>query len=169
MWQNCGLNSYERLKSPKQLLRQLTAFLLFGGRIEENQDVDGRDKPGHDAFGFIVMCRSQAVICFHRRSKKEQEMRRGAISLIASLIGATLLGAAPGHSQTPAPQSAAERRKALEERATNARMKIEQTNKERESILEARTDKRRACTKEAKQQKFSLLKRRRFVKDCMAR
>lgn len=99
-------------------------------------------------------------------------MRRVACLLIASTIGVALLSAAPGYSQysqPPSPNSASERRKALEERQQQQRTKIERSNQKLESSIEATADQRRACTEEAKQQHLSLLKRLRFVKGCMAR
>ncbi len=96
-------------------------------------------------------------------------MRRTAILMTASIVGLTLWAGAPGYSQTASTHSAAERRKALEQHQIEERTRIEQSNQKLESSIQARADKRRSCTKEAKQQRLSVFKRRRFVRECMAR
>jgi hypothetical protein len=97
--------------------------------------------------------------------------------VIGSLMIGSFAGASIAAAQSPEPgttakksmnETAAERRKAAEEkeRVWQERAKaMEQTNYE---AIEARKRKRTECGKQAKQQKLHLLKRRSFMKKCMA-
>lgn len=93
-------------------------------------------------------------------------MSQAGRSLIIGIIGATLLSGAPGFSQTPSPNSAAERRKALDEREAQQHMKLEMKSQKILEAVRARADRRDACVKQAKERGLSFYNRRRIMKQC---
>jgi len=95
-------------------------------------------------------------------------MSRVALSLIVSIIGIILLSGGTGFSQVPSPNSAFERRKALDERDKNERMKLEMSEQEVLRAVQERAEKRASCLKQAKEHGLSFYNRRRFVKQCMS-
>ncbi|MBV8791444.1 MAG: hypothetical protein JO205_03540 [Pseudolabrys sp.] len=95
-------------------------------------------------------------------------MHRVVVSIIAGIAGLTVIGAAVGSAQTTAPSSAAERRQALEAREMKTKERMQQDDQRLAAAMEARKAKRKSCNQQAKEQNLSFLKRRSFVKDCMA-
>jgi hypothetical protein len=94
-----------------------------------------------------------------------------ALALIASFFGANLVVAQstpPGAAVAPKPESARERRKALEKESAQQQGRREEWEKKTLEAVEARDRKRADCRRQAKEQDLHLMKRVRFIRKCMA-
>lgn len=95
------------------------------------------------------------------------------LAVIASVFGTSLAPAqSVPSSVTAAPktvnESARERRKALEEEAAQRQRRREDWHKRTLEAVEARDRLRADCRRQAKEQNLHLLKRVRFIRNCMA-
>jgi hypothetical protein len=95
------------------------------------------------------------------------------LALIVSVFGASLaLAQSVPPSTTDAPktvnESARERRKALEEETAQKQQRREAWEKRTLEAVEARDRLRVDCRRQAKEQNLHLLKRVRFIRNCMS-
>lgn len=91
--------------------------------------------------------------------------------VIGSLAGASIAAAQtpePGMAKKSMNESAAARRKASEEKERVRQERAKAMEQKNFEAMEARKRKKTECGKQAKQQKLHLLKRRSFMKKCMA-
>ena len=94
-------------------------------------------------------------------------------AVIASVFGASLALAQTTPSGTTAgpktvTESAREKRKALEEEAAQRQQRREEWDKRTLETVQARDRLRADCRRQAKEQDLHLLKRVRFIRNCMA-
>jgi hypothetical protein len=94
-------------------------------------------------------------------------------AIVTSILAASLATAQPVPPSTSAApktmkESAAERRRALEEEAIQRQNRIQEWDKRTLEAVEMRNRKRADCRRQASEQKLHLLKRVRFIRRCMA-